>query len=264
MTPDPQWKQGPVISRREFLDAGLLSFLTVALLDTIVAAAAVPSALEAILASWSRELHGCCADLRRGVVPARIWQSEIQALLERVPLDDLLRLIDLERMMRSVDLPDDRATTRDPAFPPLEGLEGPSPHIRRVFLLRKDRAIVPHGHRNMVSGHLVIHGRLHVRHFERVHDESDAVILRPTIDRESSPGSASTVSDDKDNVHWLVATSDVAATFDVIVPGLDPGQATHFMDFVDPRGGELLGDGTIRAPRLVASQAFARYGKTGG
>jgi hypothetical protein len=57
--------------------------------------------------------------------------------------------------------------------------------------------------------------------------------------------------------------SDVAATFDVIVPGLDPDQPTHFIDFVDPRRGAPIGDGMIRVPRLSADQAFARYGKTG-
>jgi len=180
-----------------------------------------------------------------------------------VPLDELLRLIDFERMVRSVRLPDDRAATRDPVFPPLEGLTGSPPHIRRVFLLRKARAIVPHGHRNMASGHLVIHGSLRVRHFERVSDEVEHLILRPTIDTDSHRGSATTISDDKDNVHWLVATSDVAATFDVIVPGLDPGRPTHFMDFVDPRRGEPLGNGAIRAPRLRAEEVFARYGRTG-
>jgi hypothetical protein len=87
--------------------------------------------------------------------------------------------------------------------------------------------------------------------------------LRPTIDRESHPGSATTLSDHQDNVHWLVATSGVAATFDVILPGLDPARPTEFMDFVDPRRGEPLGDGTVRAPRLGADEVFARYGKSG-
>lgn len=72
----------------------------------------------------------------------------------------------------------------------------------------------------MVSGRLVIHGRLRMRHFERLRDEPAHLILRPTIDRESSPGSATTVSDAKGNVHWLMATSKLAAAFDVIVPGL--------------------------------------------
>lgn len=250
-------------SRRAFLEGGLASLVTVSFLETLVASEAVPPAIAPILAGWLRGLHRLSADLRGGAIEQPVWQREVETLLNRVPLTDLLRLIDFERMVKSVELPDDRATTRDPVFPPLEGLAGRVPHIRRVFLLRRDRAIVPHGHRNMVSGHLVIHGRMRVRHYERVRDEPEHLILRPTIDRESRPASATTVSDHKDNVHWLVATSAMAATFDVIVPGLDPGRPTEFMDFVDPRRGEPLGDGAIRAPRLGPDEAFARYGKTG-
>lgn len=251
------------LSRRAFFEGGLASLLTVSFLDTLMGGGAVPAAVASILDGWLRGLHGLCADLRGGAIPQRIWQQEVQALLERVPLPDLLRLVDFERMVKTVELPDDRATTRDPVFPPLEGLAGAPPHIRRVFLLRHGRAIVPHGHRNMVSGHLVIHGSLRVRHYERLRDEPRHMVLRPTIDRDSRPGSATTVSDEKDNVHWLVATSDVAATFDVIVVDLDPSRPTEFQDFVDPRRGEPIGDGAIRAPRLGGDEVFARYGKTG-
>jgi hypothetical protein len=252
-----------MVSRRSFLETGLTGLLTIGLLDTLLAGDAVPPAVAPILEKWLRGLHDRCADLRGSAIPATAWQSEVTALLETVPLEDLLRLIDFDRMLKTVPLPDDRATTRDPVFPPLEGLPDRADSIRRVFLMGEDRAIVPHGHRNMVSGHLVIHGKLWVRHFERLRDEPAHLILRPTIDRDARPGSATTVSDFKDNVHWLVATSKVAATFDVIVPGLDPARPTEFMDYVDPRRAESFGDGTLRAPRLDQDEVFRRYGNTG-
>jgi hypothetical protein len=249
-------------TRRDVLRAGLGSLLQVAFLRDVLAAGAAP-AVGPVLARWLRDLHARSADLRGAAVSAGEWQREVGALLERVPLEDLVRLVDLDRLLRTVSLPDDRAITRDPVFPPLEGLPGPQPHIRRVFLLGKDRAIVPHGHRNMASGHLVIRGALRVRHYDRLRDEPGHLVLRPTIDRESHPGAATTVSDARDNVHWLVATTDVAATFDVIVPGLDPGRPTAFMDFVDPRRGEPVGDGSLRVPRLGPDDVFARYGRSG-
>jgi len=186
----------------------------------------------------------------------------VRALLERVPLEDLVRGIDLERLIRETVLPDDRAATRDPVFPPLEGLAPLRSCIRRVFLLKKGRAIVPHGHRNMVSGHLVIHGRFQVRHYQRLGDEPGHMIVRPTIDRESRPGMATTVSDAQDNVHWLTALSDVACTFDVIVTDLDPSRPTRFMDFIDPLRAEPMGEGRLRAPRLEMAEVFRRYGKS--
>jgi hypothetical protein len=250
-------------TRRSFLEAGVPSLLWLAFLDSAVAAEAVSPAVGPVLDGWLRGLHGHSADLLGGAIPAKAWQDEVRALLERVPLDDLVRLIDLERLMREVALPDDRATTRDPVFPPLEGLAPLRSYVRRVFLLRQGRAIVPHGHRNMASGHLVIHGRFQVRHYERLGDEPQHLIVRPTIDRESRPGMATTVSDDKDNVHWLTALSEIACTFDVIVPGLDPARPTEFMDFIDPLRAEPLGQGRLRAPRLPASEVFRRYGNRG-
>ncbi len=252
-----------MIPRRRFLETGLASLATVGLIEALCRADAVPATIEPILAGWLRDLHARCGDLRGGAIPATEWQTEMTRLLERVPLPELLKLVDLERLLARTELPDDRATTRDPVFPTLEGIPERTSYIRRVFMLAQGRAIVPHGHRNMVSAHLVLHGSLRVRHFDRVTDEPEHLVLRPTIDRESTPGAATAVSDHKDNVHWLVATSRTAATFDVIVTDLDPSRPTEFMDFVDPRRGERLADGTIRAPRLGGDEVFRRYGKTG-
>jgi hypothetical protein len=236
--------------------------MTLAFLDAVVAGNAAEPAITPILETWLRRLHEHSADLRGGAIPRLAWQREVQVLLEQVPVDDLVAHIQLDEMIRTAVLPDDRATTRDPVFPPLAGLAPIESYIRRVFLMQKGRAIVPHGHRNMVSGHLVIHGGVHVRHYERLGDEPGYMIVKPTIDRASRPGMATTVSDEKDNVHWLTATTDVACTFDVIVVDLDPSRPTQFMDFVDPRAAEPHEGGTLRAPRLDADEVFRRYGKT--
>lgn len=47
----------------------------------------------------------------------------------------------------------------------------------------KGRAIVPHGHRNMVSQHLVLQGEMRSRHYERLRDEQEWLVVRPTIDK---------------------------------------------------------------------------------
>jgi hypothetical protein len=250
-------------SRREFLEASLTPFVALSFIDAVCSADLVPAPVAPILANWLRGLHDRCKDLRGAPLQATAWQDEVGTLLERVPLEELLKLIDFDRLVARASLPDDRAATHDPVFPPLQGIPERPSYIRRLFVLAQDRAVVPHGHQNMVSGHLVVHGSLRVRHFERVRDEPAHMVLRPTIDRHSNPGAATTVSDHRDNVHWLVATSKVAATFDVIVPDLDPGRPTRFQDFVDPRRGEGLGGGLIRVPRLGADEVFARYGKSG-
>ncbi len=252
-----------MISRRQFLEAGLTPFVAISFLDAVHAAGLVPTAVAPVLADWLRKLHGHCQDLRGAAIPATAWQDDVATLLGRVPLEDLLALIDFERLVARISLPDDRATTHDPVFPPLQGIPERPSYIRRVFFMARNRAIVPHGHQNMASGHLVIHGSLRVRHFERVRDEPAHMVLRPTIDRQSNPGAATTVSDARDNVHWLVATSKVAATFDVIVPDLDASRPTRFTDFVDPRRGEDVGGGLLRAPRLGFDEVIRRYGSSG-
>src|SRR4051812_42863860 len=68
------------------------------------------------------------------------------------------------------------------------------------------------------SPKVVLRGKFHVRHFERIADEPDYLILRPTIDALSEPGDLSSISDERDNVHWLLATDGPAYPLDVLVP----------------------------------------------
>ena len=86
-------------------------------------------------------------------------------------------------------------------------------------------SIIPHGHHNMVSMHLILKGTMHVRHYDwdvRHYDwlkeEEGYVFIKPTIDQRSSVGEATTISDDKDNIHWLKNTGkDKAFTLDVVI-----------------------------------------------
>ncbi len=76
-------------------------------------------------------------------------------------------------------------------------------------------------------------------------------------------GTGATVSDDKDNVHWFKATSDVAFTFNIGVYGIE--QAVKFSGrqfYLDPSGGEKLGDGTLRVRHLTSEEAHKLYGKS--
>ena len=54
----------------------------------------------------------------------------------------------------------------------------------RRELLGGGRAIIPHVHNAMVSAHLVVAGSFRARTHDRVRDLDDAVVLRPSIDRE--------------------------------------------------------------------------------
>lgn len=64
----------------------------------------------------------------------------------------------------------------------------------------------------------------------------------------------------RDNVHWLIAGSDYAYTFDVIVVGLH-SQATE-IDNLDMDRAEKISGGLLRVPCLEVEAALRKYGKT--
>lgn len=118
--------------------------------------------------------------------------------------------------------------------------------IRLDFeFLRAGSQIPPHGHARVVSGFSVIEGTVAVRRYDLVETMPDSVTLRQTFDGVLSAGEASTESDARDNVHWIVALDDTVL-FRVTasdVPSRNPLPASLNV-WVDPRA-PLRGDGVI-------------------
>ena len=118
----------------------------------------------------------------------------------------------------------------------------------------------------------MIGGELRVRHFDRLRDErpepaardglSEAggfLILRPTIDRAARAGDATAISRERDNVHWFVAASAKAYTFDCILSDLQPLGYSYGIDLFDPAGAEKLADGTLRARVIGWDESVRLY-----
>lgn len=249
------------MDRRRFLEANLAALAGYSLIGRALAADTVAPSIRPLALGWLREVAAAANGLKGAQLAPTDWQDAMAALFSRVPLPDLLHAIDFEALAGQLVLPDDRAGVRDPNLPDIAGLPRREHCILRVFGMARGRAIVPHGHANMASAHLVVRGDIHVRHYDRLADEPDAIVLRPSIDRVSRPGEATTVSDDRDNVHWLVARSATAYTLDFIVLDLDPARDTRWFDFVDIDRAERLRDGRLRAPRLDFATAIRGYGR---
>jgi hypothetical protein len=128
-----------------------------------------------------------------------------------------------------------------------------------LFDFGRDNVITPHAHQHMASAHMVIEGKVRIRTFDRVSDEDGALIIRPSADLVAEPGYAAAMTTAKDNIHWFAPHSERAMTFDVIVDSLDAGQPDYVIQPVDPLGGEIRADGSIRAPLLTFAQSSARY-----
>ena len=129
-----------------------------------------------------------------------------------------------------------------------------------ISLGHQSRAIIPHGHHNMISAHLLLKGEMHVRQYDLLDKTSGHLLIRKTIDEAQGPGSLSSISPDRDNVHWLVALDKPAYTFDVIITGLNTQSDTDFDIYnIDPEGGEHQIDGSLLAPRLSVKDALVKY-----
>jgi hypothetical protein len=128
-----------------------------------------------------------------------------------------------------------------------------------LFDFEPHNVITPHGHKHMVSAHLVVQGQFRVRNYDRLRDEGDAMVIRPTRDYVASLGQVSTMSSARDNIHWFVPHGGRATTFDVIISGLDPGEEDYEIRTIDPLRGRELGDGSILAPIIGFAESAARY-----
>jgi hypothetical protein len=75
-------------------------------------------------------------------------------------------------------------------------------------------------------------------------------------------GAVTTVSDQKNNIHWFKALSEPVFMFNIGVFSLNHSKDFSGRDYVDPLGGEKLKDGLIRARRIEVKEAYKLYGKS--
>jgi hypothetical protein len=213
-----------------------------------------PAQREAVRARL-RRLDELSRALKRRQISPLDWQRGTEELARGIDLPELCRAADFEKVVARLPLLPKGTNAEVIDLLPQQSF------TPKIFAMGRGRAIIPHGHDNMVSHHLVLQGELRGRHWERVRDQPEHLILRPTIDRVFKPGDSSSISDVRDNAHWFVAQSERAYTLDCIIDNLDPARGYRFhIDFIDPDRAEPQGDGTVRAPRLELDEALARYG----
>ncbi|WP_221412725.1 hypothetical protein [Fulvivirga lutimaris] len=208
---------------------------------------------------WAIELNDYCNDLRKSAISVTEWQSQIESLFDSIPLDDLLKFIDFEQLVKSFDYPDLGVNTRKVTFPKLDGLPERTAFVKKIFGMKKDRAIIPHGHANMSSAHLVLKGEMRLRHYDNLGVEDYSMLIKPTIDKTIGIGESSSISDEKDNVHWFIAESETAFTFDIIILDLDDKPYNIYN--LDIYAKENQHDGNFRVPILDVDTALKKYGK---
>jgi len=248
-------------TRRAILQDLALAAPLLAAWRTGALAAVARSALD----PWARQVVALNRGLAAGNVGLLNWQDRIAALNTSVPVGEVVRYLDIDKLTAHFAYPNKLAETADLHFPKTVWVGGMErPWFLRVFAMREGGAIIPHAHNNMVSAHLVVRGNFRARTYDRVRDERDAIAIRPSFDRLISPGEIITMSDDRDNVHWLVAQRNRSMTFDIAVLDISKTRRyaipadKHSMIYIDPTP-KPDSDGLIRAPVISFEQSVKKF-----
>ena len=244
-------------NRREFTAGTLSSLLTFSLLETVFSADAFGKDIQPLTAGWLAEIHQISQDMKGTKLTQLQWQQQVERLLAKADVQDLMRFIDFEKLTANVKFRERGELSLRPVFPEVDGLPTDLVFGRQLFALAKNRSVVPHGHDNMATCFLVMQGDFHGRHYDRLEDDAEHMIIKPTIDDKFGPGGYTSISDYKDNVHWFKCTSDSGYIFNIHVIGITAGRRGRV--YIDPDGEKLSG-GRIKARKLNTGEAFRLYG----
>jgi hypothetical protein len=247
-----------MLTRRDCLKGALIGLPSYALLAEFVPVRdALASGLDA--RRWIGRQQEIALALARGEIRPIQWQAEVEALARTVDLPQLIAEVGrTETKVVGQGTPTD-PVKRTVTFHDETGARRKLRYATALFTFGRNDVITPHAHRHMASAHLVLEGAFHVRTFDRVRDENGAIVIKPATDTIVTVGEVSTMSSERNNIHWFVPQSDRAVTFDVIVSDLDKGEPSFQIDAVDPVRGTRLADGSLRAPILSFQDASAFY-----
>lgn len=246
------------MNRRQFSKTLLSTLVGWSLMDFLALPGLLASPLRGKHDAFIRTLHERSLDLRELRISQRDWQEAIETLLSDVPLEDFLKAIDFEQLKAGFPYADLGVATRPVPLDLPEGLERTS-FFWKLFGVQQGRAIIPHGHANMASAHVVLDGQFDLRHYDLVEKEKEHLIMQPTIHKQSGRGEVSSISDEHNNIHWFKTLSAHAFTLDVIMTNLN-GQPYDIYN-IDPYEAEYTDEGLLRAPILDVETALKKYGK---
>jgi hypothetical protein len=86
-----------------------------------------------------------------------------------------------------------------------------------VLILREGEVIPPHGHCRVVSGFYLLEGQVAIRHYDRLREVGDKLLIRKVLDTDLGPGGFTTNSEFFQNIHWLQGLADRSYLFRVTV-----------------------------------------------
>ena len=249
-----------LLTRREFTTQSIQALLTFSLIETLCRRDLFAAGVNPEMVNWLKEVNQLAESLKHQTLEQMAWQPKIETLFRQVDLPGLLKFIDFDLIDKRANPPKNGAQSIRFDYPQAEGAPTKLAFGQQIFALKKDRSVVPHGHNNMATAFLILKGEFQGKHYDRLGDEKDHLIIKPTIDRKFVPGECSTVSDYKDNVHWFKALTGPAYIFNLHILDVNPASEKRTGRlYVDPNGDKVAG-GLIRARRLDYEEAHRLYG----
>ncbi len=244
------------LTRRAQLTGTFAAFVAVALAGEMAVAR---PARRIAARDWIDRQGELARAFRGGQLTPQAWTVEIGRLAREIDVAELMATVNQAQVTASALPPTNDPRRRTVRFLDEHGEPRRLGFSAALFDFAPANVITPHGHRHMASAHMVVAGRFRVRNFDRLRDEGEAMVVRPTRDIVAAVGTLSTMTSAHDNIHWFVPHGGPARTFDVVVAGLDDGQPDHEIKAIDPLGGRRLGDGSILAPIISFEAASAIY-----
>lgn len=250
----------PDLTRRTFTQQSLGSLVTFSLLETLCRHDLFADEIKPMTVMWLDTVNQLATAVHEQKVGQIEWQRRIEELFAKVELADLLKYVDFERLTKDLKFVDNGARSLSFKFQEVAGSPQKLAFGKQIFALKRGRSVVPHGHNNMTTAFLILGGDFRGRHYDRLEDEREHYIIRPSIDRKFTVGECSTISDYKDNIHWFECTTETGFIFNIHVNDVRPGStAPTGRVYLDPNG-EKLKDGLIRARKISYKEVNELYG----
>ncbi len=251
--------------RRSFLRASSAQLLSLSLIGMMNRRGWACDQGRDEITAWFAEYASIGERLREAPERQARWQLEMDELFTRVPMRKLLQYFDFSKL--ADDMTQEIGTAGELFVPiavngvsgAIRGAEPEKILLAKMAYVKKGKAIPPRGHSNMVSAFLNISGQFHVRQYDRLQVTDDSMLVRETCNRVCGVGEWSSISDERNNVHWLTAVSEDCFLFTTKMIKIVDGRDFHGRVNIDILDAKSLGNSLLMAPRISHQQAAEKY-----
>ncbi|QDU80140.1 hypothetical protein Pla110_18630 [Polystyrenella longa] len=220
---------------------------------------------ELDISDWIEKLHTNSVNLGSHQVSALHWQEAMDQIYAGVPMNQLKQRLDFESLRKTIldQMPADRGElfhrVELQATASQESTDTKEPRralITKVAHVRKGSSIPPHGHSNMVSAFLCVSGEFEVRQYDRLEDQDNHMIVRQTVhDKNAGVGTWSSISDYRNNIHWLTAKTNDCYLFTSKLINVEDHRQLRGRINIDIHRADQLGTDTFKAPKITSREA---------